>query len=345
MSSASFYEIRRGRSEAFDIMRACASRSAPITRASRSSSTIQAAARRARHRVSRTSAPTRPSRSTIPTSPRRSRAKWRRARSTAASSSAAPGIGMAIAANKVAGIRAAPGRRRASPRGSAASTTTRTSSRSASGSRRADTRAPHRQRVSRHAVCRRPPPAPRRQDSRALDDSRRMIALCRCRTSTAADPDIAAAIQHEVRRQEEGLELIASENFVSLGRARGGRLGADEQVRRGLSGQAVLRRLRVRRRRRVARDRAREAAVRRRARQRAAALGRAGQHGRLHRGAQAGRHDPRHEPRARRPPHARPSAELLGQVLQHRPVRRAQGRRAARLRRARSASRASTSPR
>jgi glycine hydroxymethyltransferase len=33
---------------------------------------------------------------------------------------------------------------------------------------------------------------------------------------TAADPEIAAAIQDEVRRQEEGLELIASENFVSL---------------------------------------------------------------------------------------------------------------------------------
>jgi glycine hydroxymethyltransferase len=29
------------------------------------------------------------------------------------------------------------------------------------------------------------------------------------------DPDIAAAIDHEVRRQHEGLELIASENFVS----------------------------------------------------------------------------------------------------------------------------------
>jgi glycine hydroxymethyltransferase len=33
---------------------------------------------------------------------------------------------------------------------------------------------------------------------------------------TAADPEIAAAIRHEVQRQEEGLELIASENFVSL---------------------------------------------------------------------------------------------------------------------------------
>jgi glycine hydroxymethyltransferase len=33
---------------------------------------------------------------------------------------------------------------------------------------------------------------------------------------SATDPDIADAIRHEVRRQEEGLELIASENFVSL---------------------------------------------------------------------------------------------------------------------------------
>ncbi len=30
------------------------------------------------------------------------------------------------------------------------------------------------------------------------------------------DPDVAEAIRHEVRRQEDGLELIASENFVSL---------------------------------------------------------------------------------------------------------------------------------
>ncbi|HYN08449.1 MAG TPA: serine hydroxymethyltransferase [Vicinamibacterales bacterium] len=33
---------------------------------------------------------------------------------------------------------------------------------------------------------------------------------------SAVDPAIAAAIQNEVRRQEDGLELIASENFVSL---------------------------------------------------------------------------------------------------------------------------------
>jgi glycine hydroxymethyltransferase len=35
------------------------------------------------------------------------------------------------------------------------------------------------------------------------------------RALTAADPDIAAAIRHEIDRQQSGLELIASENFVS----------------------------------------------------------------------------------------------------------------------------------
>ena len=53
-------------------------------------------------------------------------------------------------------------------------------------------------------------------------------------------------------RENEGLELIASENFVSPGGARGDGLGDDQQVRRGLPGQALLRRLRVRRRRRGA---------------------------------------------------------------------------------------------
>jgi glycine hydroxymethyltransferase len=33
---------------------------------------------------------------------------------------------------------------------------------------------------------------------------------------SAVDPDVAEAIRHELHRQEEGLELIASENFVSL---------------------------------------------------------------------------------------------------------------------------------
>src|SRR5688572_30055272 len=35
------------------------------------------------------------------------------------------------------------------------------------------------------------------------------------RSLSDSDPDIAGAIRHEARRQAEGLELIASENFVS----------------------------------------------------------------------------------------------------------------------------------
>src|SRR6202789_3385953 len=34
-------------------------------------------------------------------------------------------------------------------------------------------------------------------------------------TLAAADPDIASQIQNEIKRQHEGLEMIASENFVS----------------------------------------------------------------------------------------------------------------------------------
>ena len=98
-------------------------------------------------------------------------------------------------------------------------------------------------------------------------------------------------------------------------------LGADEQVRRGLSGQALLRRLRVRRRDRAAGDRPREGAVRRRARQRPAARGRAGQHGRLPRAAAAGRDDHGPEPPARRPPQPRHEDQRVRPALRHRPVR------------------------
>jgi glycine hydroxymethyltransferase len=37
----------------------------------------------------------------------------------------------------------------------------------------------------------------------------------RWRTLAESDPDIAAAIRNETHRQNDGLELIASENFVS----------------------------------------------------------------------------------------------------------------------------------
>ena len=40
------------------------------------------------------------------------------------------------------------------------------------------------------------------------------IASLSHRTLVESDPDVAHAIRHEVERQNSGLELIASENFV-----------------------------------------------------------------------------------------------------------------------------------
>ena len=131
------------------------------------------------------------------------------------------------------------------------------------------------------------------------------------RARADVDPEIYAAIRRETERQEHNLELIASENFVSEAvlEAQGSVL--TNKYAEGYPGQALLRRLRVRRRGRDARHRAREGALRRRGRQRAAALGLAGQHVRVLLAARAGRHDPRDEPVARRPPDARQPRQLL----------------------------------
>ena len=114
--------------------------------------------------------------------------------------------------------------------------------------------------------------------------------------------------------------------------AGGARLRADQQIRRGLSGPALLRRLRVCRCRRAARDRPGEAAVLLRLRQRPAAFRRAGEPGGVPRPAAAGRHDPGHEPRRRRPPDPRRGAQSVRQVVPRRAVRRPARRRAAGLR-------------
>ena len=107
------------------------------------------------------------------------------------------------------------------------------------------------------------------------------------------DPEIAGLLGRELERQRDQIELIASENFTwpSVLEAVGS--VPTNKYAEGYPGQALLRRLRGRRRDRAARDRPRQGALRRRARERAAARGRAGEHGRLLRGAAAGRHDAR----------------------------------------------------
>ena len=101
------------------------------------------------------------------------------------------------------------------------------------------------------------------------------------RPLSEVDAEIAEAIANEEQRLAYNLEMIASENFVSEAvlEAQGSVL--TNKYAEGYPGQALLRRLRIRRRGGEPCARAGEAAFGARARQRAAALGRAGEHGRL----------------------------------------------------------------
>ena len=136
------------------------------------------------------------------------------------------------------------------------------------------------------------------------------------------DPQIAELLTQELERQRGQIELIASENFTwpSVLEAVGS--VPTNKYAEGYPGQALLRRLRDRRPDRADGDRSREGAVRRGARERPAARGRADEHGRLHGGATARRHDPVARARARRPSHARAQGQLLRTALHDRALRR-----------------------
>ena len=154
----------------------------------------------------------------------------------------------------------------------------------------------------------------------------------RWRTLAATDPDIAQAIAHERHRQNSGLELIASENFVSQAVLDAAGSVLTNKYAEGYPGKRYYGGCEFVDVAESLGHLARERIVRRRARQRAAALRRAGQHVGLLRAAPAGGHRARHEPGARRSSHPRASAQLFGQAVHDRSVRRAQRRRAHRLR-------------
>ena len=142
-----------------------------------------------------------------------------------------------------------------------------------------------------------------------------------------ADPQIARLIQRGDPPPGGGARAHRQRELRLARGAGGGRLDPHQQVRRGVPGQALLRRLRGGRPGRAAGHRPRQGALRRRARQRPAALRLAGQHGGLLRARPAGRHAPGHEPQLRRPPDPRLAGQLLRQALQDRPLRpRAGGR-------------------
>ena len=86
------------------------------------------------------------------------------------------------------------------------------------------------------------------------------------------DPEVAEVLERRARAPAAHARDDRVGELRSPGRARLPGLGAHQQVRGGLSRQALLRRLRVGRHRGEARDRPRQVALRRRLRQRAAAL-------------------------------------------------------------------------
>ena len=64
-----------------------------------------------------------------------------------------------------------------------------------------------------------------------------------------ADPEVAAAVDHETLRQHEGLEMIASENFVSEAVLEAAGSVFTNKYAEGYPGKPLLWRLRIRRRR------------------------------------------------------------------------------------------------
>ena len=141
------------------------------------------------------------------------------------------------------------------------------------------------------------------------------------------DPEVSRLLDEEIDRQSTTLQLIASENFTSPAVLAAIGLGAHEQVRRGLSGSAVLRREPIIDEvEDLARDRAK------------ALFGAEHANVQPHAGAnanlavyqalaRAGRHHPGHAPRPRRPPHPWLAGQHHGQDVAIRLLRRLAGQR------------------
>ena len=141
------------------------------------------------------------------------------------------------------------------------------------------------------------------------------------------DPEIFDAIQREKRRQQENIELIASENFTSPAILEAAGSVLTNKYAEGYPGKRyyggceyvdIAEQLAI--------DRAKQL------------FGAEHANVQPHSGSQANmavyfaddparRHDPDDGTRARRPSHARVAAQFLGPLLQSRPLRRAAGHR------------------
>ena len=139
------------------------------------------------------------------------------------------------------------------------------------------------------------------------------------------DPELWAAIQAENRRQEEHIELIASENYASpaVMAAQGTQL--TNKYAEAIPASATTAAARTWTLPSNWRSTASSSCSAPR-RQRAGALRRAGQRGRVPRLPEARRHHHGHEPGRRRPPHPRHAAQHERQVVQRGELRPEQGR-------------------
>ena len=234
----------------------------------------QAVVRRLRaqgHQVVDSAPTTARPRSTTPTTPTSSPPRSPRARPSAACSSAARGSACAWPPTVTVACGRPTARRRTSPRCRGATTTPTSSASPAVCSRRTRRgRSPRSgwRRRSRAAATSAASSSSTGKGGRVSPVGREW----RREPLYHLDPELNELLRCELIRQQETLELIASENFASRAVLEATRLGAHQQVRRGRAGGALLRRLRDRRPGRAARHRPLQGAVRRRARERAAAL-------------------------------------------------------------------------
>jgi len=136
------------------------------------------------------------------------------------------------------------------------------------------------------------------------------------------DPQIANAIDSEVRRQHEGLELIASENFVSEAVLEAAGSVFTNKYAEGYPGKRYYGGCEFTD---VVEELARERAKKLFGAEHANALGITGQSGGLRGGTKTWRHDPGVESGSWRAPHPRTSAEFFGQDIQDSSLRGDQG--------------------
>src|ERR1700761_3214904 len=127
------------------------------------------------------------------------------------------------------------------------------------------------------------------------------------------DPEVAAAVDHETFRQHEGLEMIASENFVSEAVLEAAGSVFTNKYAEGYPGRRYYGGCEF------------TDVVENLACERPAALRFAGQRGRVFVGHPAGRHHSRPRPGARWPSYPRAQAQFLRQALSRGLVRRTQG--------------------